>query len=604
MEFIRRSKARRVTLQFPDELVGEASMVAQMLQSSLGSSLEDTKENSEFKENKDESEKSQVLSEKSEVLSEKSEDNQSKSACSADTCNGASAGASNCSNGASAGPSNCSNGPSKCGTGAGGTSATVWLLADTSYSPCCVDEVAAAHVSGDLVIHYGDACLNPVSNLPVAYVFGKPAIDKTQIISQFKATYQPHQKVVIMADTPHSYILKDLLTELGEYTNVVVGDVLNKSFPEATIIGPSPNSPSSPNSNSSSNSSSTSSPNSFHFLNRCFLGPGLGGDPAGDIGSSAGDIGSSAGEEDPEQALNLALSLLEYSLFHITSPPPPRLLKLTTIFSSVSLYIPSPTNPVVKSGPFPSLMKRYRAMQIARASGTIGLLVNTLSLANTKTLLNSLKTKISSAGKKHYMFVVGKPNVAKLANFELIDVWCVLGCDHQGIILDQTGEYFKSIVTPYELILSLGELEWSGKWETDFLELVQLADPGQHAGQGKEEDTEDPDQADQAPTFDPVTGKLTSATPLRRPQYLEIDTGDTGTNEASDETSLVKNFSSAVTIKDTVSTAAIQLQNRAWTGLGSDYVDQGEGDEALAGALVEEGTVGIARGYGYDVTHK
>lgn len=37
----------------------------------------------------------------------------------------------------------------------------VYILADTSYGSCCVDEVAAEHVMADLIVHYGRACLSP-----------------------------------------------------------------------------------------------------------------------------------------------------------------------------------------------------------------------------------------------------------------------------------------------------------------------------------------------------------------------------------------------------------------------------------------------------------
>lgn len=37
----------------------------------------------------------------------------------------------------------------------------LYVLADTSYGACCVDEVAAEHVNSDLIVHYGPACLSP-----------------------------------------------------------------------------------------------------------------------------------------------------------------------------------------------------------------------------------------------------------------------------------------------------------------------------------------------------------------------------------------------------------------------------------------------------------
>lgn len=36
-----------------------------------------------------------------------------------------------------------------------------YILADTSYGSCCVDEIAAEHADADCIIHYGRACLSP-----------------------------------------------------------------------------------------------------------------------------------------------------------------------------------------------------------------------------------------------------------------------------------------------------------------------------------------------------------------------------------------------------------------------------------------------------------
>lgn len=35
-----------------------------------------------------------------------------------------------------------------------------YILADTSYGSCCVDEVAAQHANCDLIVHYGFSCLS------------------------------------------------------------------------------------------------------------------------------------------------------------------------------------------------------------------------------------------------------------------------------------------------------------------------------------------------------------------------------------------------------------------------------------------------------------
>ncbi|KAG8906945.1 Diphthamide biosynthesis protein 2 [Tulasnella sp. 403] len=48
-----------------------------------------------------------------------------------------------------------------------GAKQEVYILADTTYGSCCVDEVAAQHVDADVIVHYGHACLSPTSRLPV-----------------------------------------------------------------------------------------------------------------------------------------------------------------------------------------------------------------------------------------------------------------------------------------------------------------------------------------------------------------------------------------------------------------------------------------------------
>lgn len=63
--------------------------------------------------------------------------------------------------------------------------------------------------------------------------------------------------------------------------------------------------------------------------------------------------------------------------------------------------------------------------------------------------------------------------MAKLANFEDIDIWCILGCSQSGIIVDQFNEFYKPIITPYELNLALSEeVTWTGKWVVDFRDAI------------------------------------------------------------------------------------------------------------------------------------
>ncbi|KAI5962720.1 DPH2 [Candida theae] len=432
----------------------------------------------------------------------------------------------------------------------------VWILADTSYSACCVDEIAAEHVQSDLVVHFGDACLNEVAKLNSKYVLGIPEVDVEEIAKQFRQRYNLKDKVVLMANAPFTYILHQLRDKLTGYNNIIVADLIVPSS-KSEIIGYKP-----------------TKTNTYSKFNRTF----------------------------PVEEIS------QYDLFHVTTPKAPRLLQLTTNFASVTTYDPDTNS--TSQGPYPNLMRRYKFVHVARTAGTIGILVNTLSLSNTKQLINTIKDKIKKAGKKHYVFVVGKPNVAKLANFESVDLWCVLGCDHQGIIIDQVNEFFKPIVTPYELLLGLSdELTWTGKWVTDYKSVIEDYKQEEErerreseVGAGDDDDDDDELSSDEAPEFDPVTGRYVSTSrPLRQINHLRIKNEIENETNASDEKRLVERFANSVAIRNTVSTSAMHLQNRQWTGLGSDYTREGEsGDDEEDGSLAVEGRLGIARGYDFD----
>ena len=46
-----------------------------------------------------------------------------------------------------------------------GESVKLYILGDTTFGECCVDEIAAEHCSSDGVIHFGHTCLTPTARL-------------------------------------------------------------------------------------------------------------------------------------------------------------------------------------------------------------------------------------------------------------------------------------------------------------------------------------------------------------------------------------------------------------------------------------------------------
>ncbi|KAG5361962.1 Diphthamide biosynthesis protein 2 [Yarrowia sp. C11] len=398
-------------------------------------------------------------------------------------------------------------------------SISLFILADTNYSPCCVDVVGANHIKADLVVHFGSACLNPVT-MPVIYVFCNPAIDTKIMVEQLSEQIKESEQPNILLDSDSKYY-----PEMPSMFKA-----LQDAFPDKKIV-------------------------------RSFIP-----NPQETLGLSEKETKPESEEGYLYRRTHADLDPQETMLIYVGTPSSSLALHYSTRFGATAYF-----NPVSGQAETPktAIMKRYRYMNMARAAQTIGILINSLSMSETKEMSKKLQKAITESGKKSYTFVVGKPNVAKLANFEVVDVWAVFGCGIGGIILENEEQYFKPVVSVYELGLALQpELSWTGEWEIDSNKVdlnVEL----------------DEDEADE-PFFNPVTGKFIDHKPLHVQEYSDDE----------ETQALVKSMGGALTIKNTVTTAAIQLQQREWQGLGHDY-----GSEEEEGADLEEGRGGIARGY-------
>lgn len=499
-----------------------------------------------------------------------------------------------------------SNGPSKNETTAGTNTDQIiprlYILADTSYSACCVDEIAAEHADAEGVVHYGRACLSPTSRLPVLHIFTRQRLDYDAVAQAFETEFPQHnENVVVMADVmfqEHVVSCCDLLQERG-YTNVVATEIVRD--PGGTIPNRKVVSPKSVAEDGNSDDASTS-------------------------------------------------DLKEHHLFHISTPPTSLLLTLSSRLSSLRIY-PTPSSPyttassdLLDPSTTPSLLRRRYGLVIQLATASIiGILVNTLSVRNYMDTIGALKAQIAAAGKKSYTIVVGKLNAAKLANFAEIDGWVVVGCWESGLVENQE-ELWKPVITPFELRLALQGEEtrvWTGEWwggiegvgveddtgmrdgaETGTQENYgenESGDGKQNGGptsgefsEGIEVEGGISDEESEPPEFDLRTGKLVSHSrpmraAMRNGATNGISASSSGQQGAAGQTSsstprslfassLVKRAKAGelATVNGVVSPGAEYLRSqRTWQGLGSDF-NVVEDEEST---VVEEGRSGVARGY-------
>ncbi|KAL1957570.1 hypothetical protein VTO42DRAFT_5681 [Malbranchea cinnamomea] len=435
----------------------------------------------------------------------------------------------------------------------------LYILADTSYGSCCVDEVAAEHVNADVVVHYGRACLSPTSRLPVIHVFTHRQLDHAAVVEVLKESYPDKtEKIAVVADVIFSDHVDTIVSRLVDesYTNVFGTKVVHQ--------------PSSP------------------IPNRTVPPSVL---------------------EDPE-------TLKDWHVFHISDPPTALLLTLSSRVGSIRIY---PTNqgrttkPVVAST-FAALRRRYAIVTSLSTAPVFGILVNTLSVKNYLHIVEHVQRQIAKAGKKSYLFVVGKLNAAKLANFSEIAGWVVIGCWESSLV--ESKDFWKPLITPFELELALqsdAERVWTGEWSSDFQPLLDKAKAAERNGEcGRSGDLngiEEPDisarvQVDEnelsepetaPPEFNLRTGRyVTDSRPMRA-------TDTRSSSQIRGSKALAKRVKGDVaTIAGVVSPGAEYLRTqRTWSGLGSDFTIEYEAGSAdrERGTVVVEGRCGIARGY-------
>lgn len=420
------------------------------------------------------------------------------------------------------------------------------ILADTSYGSCCADEIAAEHVEAEAIVHYGRSCLSPTSRLPVLYIYTQTDFDIDKAVDAFREPFPSlDSKVIITADLPYtSHVprLAEALQKLG-YHNLHVAKVVHNPsslLPNRTV---------------------------------------------------------------PDEVEKDFTKLADWSLIHIDEPPTALLLTLSSKVHEIQIYTPSDTKGESNQARTSALLRRRYALVTSMSTvSTWGILINTLSVRNYLHMVDHIKHKIESAGKKSYLFVVGKLNAAKLANFSEIGGWVTIGCWESSLI--DSKDFFRPILTPYELAIALTADEdrvWTGTWRSDFESV--LSRTAQDNTQ-RLEVTEDPVETENEisedmsapPEFDLRTGRYVSHTrPLAQRSLKAAQSPAINGNPSQALIGVSRGEMLAVNGISSPGADYLTSQ-RSWRGLGSEFEIGAENDE-VTGAPIEEGRSGMARGY-------
>ena len=388
----------------------------------------------------------------------------------------------------------------------------LFVLADTSFDGFQVDFVAAQHLEADMVVHYGPADLQAQGPMAVRFVFGRRHIDPRALTAAFADAFAPSSRVLLVFALAY------------EHASHEVAQALGVSHPEAVVcVAEIEQAAAEDSSGGGGSSVEGGAGTEAAARGDAATGEADGGDVGGGsdsasiIGGRGGectllgrrlprplsqaDLAECAlvyvGEEDASLA-NLCVLLSHSDVFVYAPPPPPppppppQPPQPPRASSQPQSQEPQePQTPPAEGGGggaaattiqrlvLPTakrMMRRYYLVQQAREAAVVGLLVGSLSVAQRKPMLRALRDLCRRCGRKHYVFIMGKLNAAKLANFAEVGVYVLLGSPEHSLL--DSKSFYRPVVTPFELQLALSNDEWSGEYILDYARLLpRLAPP-------------------------------------------------------------------------------------------------------------------------------
>lgn len=445
----------------------------------------------------------------------------------------------------------------------------VYVLGDTSYGECCVDEVAAQHLDTHIIVHYGSACLSSTRALPVLYVFPQTKMPVDGQTRTVRALGKTLEVVGAMSAIDHIVVLYDI--ELHEYfKHLHTGpgnddDQVNnldayfshgKQVQVAKLRLDNPDDIQLPKNDRNSITTEQNSTHKFvghlkfdestlTYARTAFIWFSVehGNDDSDIVSTSARNAG-----------LLLSSGTYPCKLFEVININSDE-AKTDGINIDVSRI----------------LRKRFAQLQKLEQAERIGIVAGTLGVSGNTTIIERCVRIVEHAGKRAYILLVGKLNDVKLSNFPDLDAFVIVACARNSLIdPDITRLVQQPIITPVELeaaLLGGGDI-FSERYSTDFADLLQ-----RHLVLDEDSNSNASDQGDN----DEKTDECSNFAMTKRGDWSVSVSGSGG--------------------------GADFLNQRSWKGL---VYDRGGNDDEIPieelGLDVKEGQHGIASRYEREVS--
>lgn len=422
----------------------------------------------------------------------------------------------------------------------------VFCLGDTTFGPCCPDEVAALHLNADVLVHYGHACLShPALSLPVVYGFGVTEHWDTEtcvdaILEQ--STSEGVRRILLLYQVRYQHAVEDLQTQLSERGDMflVSGQIPHEPL-EKFVSQNNQELESKPCCQGSKGCGSNENQESE-------IGEANAEAKEPDAAQSQGSE-EKAEQEKPTQSTSQTfllgglevpkhLDFASFVLVFIGDDPADGtwqgkaregqrqymntiLWYLSTKSQPQSMWTYSPLSKKLQTsipnGIQRQLNRRFFLINKARDASIFGILVGTLSQRHFRSVVSTLRKVIDGKGRSSYTFAMGKVNPAKVANFAEIECFIMVACAETSWLDEaEQREMHIPIITPLELHMALGqggpEVQWGEcDYSLDYSDFLAKYTSEVGSIHQTNSNSQDEGDEDDTPYFSMITGKYESS---------------------------------------------------------------------------------------------
>lgn len=275
----------------------------------------------------------------------------------------------------------------------------IFILADTTYCPCCVDEIGAEHVASEGLIHFGHACLTQSqSQLKVFYSFVSRPLDVVKFRDAFVREFKSKsQNLTIFYSTGYHHKVAEITEALVDFEALIIAKLAINSEPDLLNW-------------------ITAGRTDFSNSQCIYIGP------------------------DDQSSFNLRVSIVAQNWW-LYSADEHTLNEVTVQNSSY-------------------LRKRFFFIEKCKDAQVLGIVHGTVSSKGHLEIADRIRELAKSQGIRTITISVGKLNPAKLANFMDIDCFVLIGCPENDAYTSR--DFYKPLVSVFECELALNPL-WRDK---------------------------------------------------------------------------------------------------------------------------------------------